>query len=80
MPALARRVNTSGMTDETNLADAVAASANGPKVIAVTGMGSSEEYPLADQIAAAKFRPSTATRSRIGGGIKFTKATAGGPV
>jgi hypothetical protein len=68
------------MTDETNLADAVAASANGPKAIAVTGMGSSEEYPMADKIAAAKFRPPTVIRSRVGGGAKFTKATAGGPV
>ena len=68
------------MADETNLADAVAASADGPKIVTVAGMGSSEEFPLADQIAGAKFRPPVAVRSRVGGGIKFTKATAGGAV
>ena len=66
------------MTDETNLAESVASSADGPKAIAVAGMGSSEEHNLKDQIAAAKFMPPAATRRRVGAGIKFTKATAGG--
>ena len=68
------------MAEETNLADSVATSAAGPKVVSVVGLGHSEEHSLPDQIAAAKFRPPTSTRSRVGGGIKFTKATAGGAV
>lgn len=68
------------MADDTNLSDAVAESAAGPKVIVVAGMGSSEEHPLPDQIAAAKFRPNTTTQRRVGAGIRFTKASAGGAV
>lgn len=64
--------------EETNLSDSVATSAAGPKRVRVEGMGESEEHPLLDQIAAAKFRPLTATRQRVGAGIRFTQATAGG--
>jgi hypothetical protein len=66
--------------EEPNLADAVATSANGPKSVTVEGMGSSTEHDPKNLIAAAKFRPPVATRSRVGGGIKFTKASAGGAV
>ena len=67
-------------TADPNLSDAVATSADGPKMVSVAGMGTSEEHPLKDQIAAAKFRPNAATHQRVGGGIRFTKATAGGAV
>jgi hypothetical protein len=63
---------------EPNLSDSVATSAAGPKMIRVEGMGQSEEHPLTDQIAAAKFKPLNATQKRVGAGIRFTKATAGG--
>ena len=66
--------------EKPSLADAVAESANGPKRVAVAGMGDSEEHALRDQIAAAKFMPGRATRRRVGAGIRFTKATAGGAV
>ena len=66
--------------EEANLADAVANSAQGPQEVSVAGMGASREFPLKDQIAAAKFMPTAATRRRVGGGIRFTKATAGGAV
>jgi hypothetical protein len=64
--------------EETNLSESVAASASGPKRVRVDGMGESEEHPLPDQIAAAKFMPLSATRKRVGAGIRFTVATAGG--
>lgn len=67
------------MADDTQ-ADSVASSASGPKRVSVEGMGGSEEHPLGEQIKAAKFRPSSGLRSLVGGGIKFTKATAGGAV
>ena len=64
---------------ETDL-DGLASSAAGPKRVAVEGMGASEEHGLADQIKMAKFLPPGTTRKRIGGGIKFSKAVAGGAV
>ena len=66
------------MAEEVNLSDSVAQAAQTPKVIAVAGMGSSEDHPLPDQIAAAKFMPLSATRKRVGAGIKFNIARAGG--
>jgi hypothetical protein len=62
------------------IADSLASSAAGPKTIAVQGMGQSSEHPIPDQIAAVKFLTPLTTRQRVGGGIKFTKATAGGAV
>lgn len=62
------------------LTDAVATSAAGPRSVSVQGMGASEEHNLKDQIAAAKFAPSSTTRRRVGAGIRFLKATAGGAV
>jgi hypothetical protein len=64
--------------EEVILADTTADSAAGPKRVRVDGMGESEEHPLDEQVAAAKFLPPAAIRARVGGGIKFTKATAGG--
>jgi hypothetical protein len=67
------------MVDEpVNLSDTVASTAQGPKRVSVAGMGDSEEFPLSDKIAAAKFMPNATVRARVGAGIKFTKATAGG--
>ncbi len=66
--------------EEANLSESVANSAQGPKRIHVEGMGESEEHPLADQIAAAKFKPLSTTQRRVGAGIRFTKASAGGAV
>lgn len=66
--------------EETSLSDSVATSAAGPKTVAVAGMGQSEEHPLPDQIQAAKFKPLPSTQKKVGGGIRFTKATAGGAV
>ena len=65
-------------SSETTLADSIAASASGPKHIAVEGMGQSSEHSLTDQIAAAKFLPPSRVRSRIGGGIRFGKMANGG--
>jgi hypothetical protein len=65
---------------ETDLSESVATSAAGPKRVRVEGMGESEEHPLTDQIAAAKFKPLNATQARVGAGIRFVKATAGGAV
>ena len=65
---------------DASLSDSVASSAAGPKMVSVAGMGTSEEHPLMDQIAAAKFKPLPATARRVGGGIRFTKATSGGAV
>ena len=62
--------------DPQNVAD----SASGPRSVRIDGMGASEEHPLKDQIAAAKFMPPAAARRRVGGGMRFTKATAGGAV
>ena len=64
----------------TTPADDVATSAAGPRAVSVQGMGSSEEHNLKDQIAAAKFTPSSTVRKRVGAGIRFVKATAGGAV
>jgi hypothetical protein len=69
------------MSDETEtIKEVVTKSASGPKVIHVAGMGSSEDHSLADQIKAAKFLTSSTVARRVGGGIRFTKATAGGAV
>ena len=68
------------MADETNLNDALANSAAGPRTIGVQGMGQSEEHNLTDQIKAAKFLPPGNIRRRVGGGIKFNKMRAGGAV
>ena len=61
-----------------SVAEALESSAKGPRQVTVAGMGSSEEHWLTDQIAAAKFLAPTATKKRVGAGIRFTKATAGG--
>lgn len=55
-------------------------SASGPKVVTVAGMGSSEEHSLSEQIALAKFLSSSPATKRPGGGIRFSKASAGGAV
>ncbi len=68
------------MADAPDLREAMANSANGPRSVDVQGMGRSEDHPLADQIKAAKFLPPGNVRRRVGGGIKFAKATAGGAV
>jgi hypothetical protein len=68
------------MADAPNLNDAVANSADGPRTIGVQGMGQSEEFPLTDKIAAAKFLPPGNIRRRTGGGMKFSKMQAGGAV
>lgn len=69
---------TDPSSDETTLADSIAASAAGPKHIAVEGMGQSSEHSLTEQIAAAKFLPPSRVSRRVGGGIRFNKARAGG--
>ena len=66
--------------DEPDLNESVANSADGPAEVAVAGMGMSREQRLDHKIQAAKFLPPVRTRSRVGGGIKFTKASAGGAV
>ena len=58
--------------------EALEKSATGPKTVSVAGMGTAEEHPLKDQIAAAKFLGSPRTARRVGGGIRFNKAEAGG--
>jgi len=68
------------MADAPDLREAIANSANGPRSVDVQGMGRSEEHSLSDQIKAAKFLPPSSVRKRVGGGMKFTKATAGGAV
>jgi hypothetical protein len=62
------------------ITESIATSAVGPKRIRVDGMGESEEHGVEDQIAAAKYLPPAAVRRRVGKGIKFTKASAGGTV
>ena len=66
--------------DDDSLTEKLAKSAAGPRQVTVQGMGSSEEHSLTDQIAAAKFLGTTRTAKRVGGGIRFSKATAGGAV
>lgn len=64
----------------TNLSDAVATAAQGPQEVAVAGMGMHRQHDLKSLIAAAKFVPTDALKKRVGAGIRFTKATAGGAV
>jgi hypothetical protein len=68
------------MAESTSPTDQIANSAAGPLKVEVQGMGRSEEHPLPDQIAAAKFTGTAANRKKVGGGMKFTKASAGGAV
>ena len=69
------------MADPTEqLADTVTNAAQAPSEISVAGMGFTKEQPLRDIVEAAKFNPSTAVKTRVGGGMRFTVATAGGPV
>lgn len=68
------------VAEDTDIPTAISTSASGPMKIGVEGMGYSQEHPLKDQIAAAKFAPPASVRSRVGKGIKFTKASAGGGV
>jgi hypothetical protein len=63
------------MADDINLSDAVATSAQGPQEIAVAGMGQTREHDLDKLIDAAKFKPNSTIQRRVGGGIRFTKAT-----
>lgn len=70
--------NSAFMADVDDISDSIVTSATGPKRVRVEGMGESEEHSLPDQIAAAKFRPPAAIRSRVGAGIKVTQMTPGG--
>jgi hypothetical protein len=60
------------------LIEAVEDAATSPMELQVSGMGMSREQRLDHTIQAAKFRPSPSVANRIGGGIRFNKARAGG--
>ena len=77
MPIAGSQAHSAGMADP-DITAAIDESAAGPKSISVAGMGSSEEHPLPDLIAAAKFRAPASVRRRVGGGIRFTQATPPG--
>jgi len=62
------------MSDAEDIKAAIVTSATGPKVVTVSGMGSSEEHPLQDQIAAAKFAANAgAAPAAAGFGLRFAK-------
>ena len=63
-----------------DLTDAVRDAAQQPQEVQVAGMGMDKSQRLKDIVEAAKFLAPAATRKRIGGGMRFNKAVAGGAV
>ena len=68
------RANTWGMSDAEDIKAAIVTSATGPKIITVSGMGSSEEHSPADLIAADKHLANkNAAGAAAGFGLRFAK-------
>lgn len=74
MPESASHTNTWGMSDADDIKTAMIASATGPKIITVSGMGSSEEHSPADLIAVDKHLANkNAVGAAAGFGLRFAK-------
>ena len=67
------------LSEDLTLSERVENIAQGPQEVTTAGVGHVKEHDLDKLIQAAKFNPPSTVKSRVGGGIKFTQATPGGP-